>query len=116
MCLAGYLTLYAFNNPLKGKSVRICQVLVLPPFQRQGHGQRLLRQAYRIARERDVVYEVSKPHFRKIFEREWLLLMSHFPQVTVEDPAEGFTMLRNVSDVQDLAEAIKEHPVRARYI
>lgn len=34
--LAGYLTIYAFNNPLKGKGLRICQALVLPPFQRQG--------------------------------------------------------------------------------
>ena len=34
--LAGYLTIYAFNNPLKGKGLRVCQALVLPPFQRQG--------------------------------------------------------------------------------
>ena len=60
MCLAGFLTLYAFNNPLKGKSIRVCQVLILPPFQRQGHGQRLLREAYRLAREKDVVYEVNR--------------------------------------------------------
>lgn len=34
--LAGYLTIYAFNNPLKGKGLRVCQALVLPSFQRQG--------------------------------------------------------------------------------
>lgn len=34
--LVGYLTIYAFNNPLKGKGLRICQALVIPPFQRQG--------------------------------------------------------------------------------
>jgi GNAT superfamily N-acetyltransferase len=79
---AGYLTLYAFTNPFKGKSLRICQVLILPPYQRQGHGQKLLRAAYTLARERDIVYEV-----------------------TVEDPAPGFTMLRCVTDVQDLREA-----------
>lgn len=36
VALVGYLTIYAFNNPLKGKGLRICQALVLPPFQRQG--------------------------------------------------------------------------------
>lgn len=115
--LVGYLTTYAFNNPLKGKGLRVCQALVLPPFQRQGacavcacaqrcggasinidpnpsidrhnhmtrqtthtgHGQRLLRAAYALARARDVVFEV-----------------------TVEDPCPGFAALRAVIDTEDV--------------
>ncbi|GAB5035015.1 histone acetyltransferase [Nannochloropsis oceanica] len=77
--LVGYLTLFAFTNPLKGKALRLCQALILPPFQRQGHGQRLLREGWRIGRERGVVYELN-----------------------VEDPAPGFALLRNVTDVQDV--------------
>lgn len=34
--LAGYFTVFGFRNPVKGVSLRICQALVLPQFQRQG--------------------------------------------------------------------------------
>ncbi|TFJ84068.1 hypothetical protein NSK_004541 [Nannochloropsis salina CCMP1776] len=77
--LVGYLTLFSFSNPIKGKCLRLCQILVLPPFQRRGHGQRLLREAWRVGREREVVYEL-----------------------TVEDPAPGFKLLRSVNDLQDV--------------
>jgi len=73
------LHLLSLHPPLSGKALRLCQVLILPPFQRQGHGQRLLREGWRIGRERGVVYELN-----------------------VEDPAPGFALLRNVTDVQDV--------------
>lgn len=34
--LAGYFTVFGFRNPVKGVSLRICQALILPLFQRQG--------------------------------------------------------------------------------
>jgi hypothetical protein len=101
-CFVGYLTIFIFNNPLKGQGLRICQILILPPFQRQGtsrlggvwlelcsglmviyvwagHGARMLRWVYESARSRELVFEV-----------------------TVEDPAPTFSMLRNGVDLQDL--------------
>ena len=30
----GYMTLFTFNNPIVGSKLRICQALVLPPFQK----------------------------------------------------------------------------------
>lgn len=33
---AGYFTLFGFRNPVKGVSLRVCQALILPQFQRQG--------------------------------------------------------------------------------
>lgn len=32
----GYFTIFGFRNPVKGASLRICQALILPQFQRQG--------------------------------------------------------------------------------
>lgn len=37
--LVGYFTVFGFRNPVKGVSLRICQALVLPQFQRQGRGE-----------------------------------------------------------------------------
>ncbi|CAM9210043.1 unnamed protein product [Hapterophycus canaliculatus] len=34
--LVGYFTVFGFRNPVKGISLRVCQALVLPQFQRQG--------------------------------------------------------------------------------
>jgi hypothetical protein len=44
---AGYMTLYRFNNPIwpRPHILRVCQVLVLPPFQRRGLGSLLYRTA-----------------------------------------------------------------------
>jgi histone acetyltransferase 1 len=76
--LVGFVTLYNFRNPIKGTRLRVCQALVLPPFQRQGHGQQLLRCVYdKLALPRPFVTEV-----------------------TVEDPASGFTKLRDATDFQ----------------
>jgi ribosomal protein S18 acetylase RimI-like enzyme len=38
------LQVHTFRNPFAGSRSRVCQALVLPPFQRQGHGRRLLRE------------------------------------------------------------------------
>ena len=52
--LAGYVTLFCFFSPFKkpkaGIVLRICQALVLPPYQRMGHGKRMMRAVYRYAK------------------------------------------------------------------
>ncbi|CAM9198976.1 unnamed protein product [Scytosiphon promiscuus] len=78
--LVGYFTVFGFRNPVKGVSLRICQALVLPQFQRQaGHGQTLLSFLYGLARSRESVFEI-----------------------TVEDPAPGFEKVRNLVDARTL--------------
>eukprot|EP01041_Mallomonas_annulata_P013165 gene13165-27849_t len=71
-CCVGYFTLFTFINPLVGSRIRVCQALILPPYQRKKLGQHMLLCVYRLAQDRDAVVEV-----------------------TVEDPAPGFQILRN---------------------
>lgn len=51
--LAGYMTLFYFNAPFKrpkgGYIQRICQALVLPPYQRFGHGREMMNSLYKEA-------------------------------------------------------------------
>ncbi|OQR83122.1 histone acetyltransferase [Achlya hypogyna] len=78
---AGYITMFTFHLPVSHgamtKSKRICQVLVLPPYQRRGHGERLVELIMADARRADDIYEI-----------------------TVEDPVPGFARLRDVVDVK----------------
>ena len=79
--LVGYVTLFHFSSPFRkpraGTVVRICQVLLLPPYQRQGHGRVLLECVYDYARSTESIVEVN-----------------------VEDPAPSFTALRNKVDYE----------------
>jgi histone acetyltransferase 1 len=76
--LAGYYTVFQFRNPFCGAMWRICQALILPQFQRQGHGSMLYRHVFQEARK-----------------------SSEVVTVTVEDPAPAFKVLRDVEDVQE---------------
>ncbi len=73
----GYMTLFTFNNPVVGSKLRVCQALVLPPFQKKGIGRKMLRTVYDMACSRGDVAEV-----------------------TVEDPAPGFQAMRDGVDVE----------------
>lgn len=75
--ICGYMTLYTFFNPFLGNKLRICQALVLPHMQGQGIGRELILAAYQLASQRDDVVEV-----------------------TVEDPADGFSKLRDAVDCE----------------
>jgi histone acetyltransferase 1 len=87
--LVGYATVYPFLAMRPGKPrdaffaerIRVSQVFVLPRYQRGGHGSRLLTAIYKNA------------HQRGAFE------------VTVEDPSEGFRLLRDVTDLPRAYEA-----------
>ena len=76
----GAATVYCFSRwaPGAGEQIvlKVCQVLVLPTHQSQGHGGELLRAAYDYAERRGAV------------------------EVTVEDPSEGFTLMRDVTDMR----------------
>ena len=64
--------------------MRICQALLLPPYQRQGHGKVMLRAVHEIAMQSDQIVEIN-----------------------VEDPAPGFVALRNRVDYELLVDSIK---------
>ena len=91
--LVGYTTLFHFNSPFRkpkpGIVMRVCQAIVLPPYQRGGHGSMMLHEVYKIAEGRiggGVDGSTTKASDRDIVE------------VNVEDPCLGFVALRNKVD------------------
>lgn len=82
--VAGYISRYTFITPIirgtngsQPLSHRICQVLLLPPYQRQGHASRIVSLIMKEARDTPSVYNV-----------------------TVEDPVPAFSRLRTIVDCQ----------------
>jgi histone acetyltransferase 1 len=77
----GYMTLYHFENPFRkpcgGTIVRICQVLILPPYQRQKHGQQMLHTLYQY-------YDTD----------------TQIVEINVEDPVPAFTYVRLLVDYE----------------
>ena len=88
--LAGYVTLFHFSapfrKPLPGTIVRICQAVVLPPYQRSGHGRELLLTVHNLAQGK--------------FDDEIGKYGSAIVEINVEDPAPGFVALRNLVDYE----------------
>ena len=60
-----------------GSKIRVCQVLIFPPFQGRGLGRHALLTVYALAASREAIIEV-----------------------TVEDPCEGFQRLRDAVDLE----------------
>ena len=93
--LAGYITLFHFYAPFKkpkpGIILRVCQALILPPYQRAGHGSDLLQVVHEYANK----YSIDG---QKIVE------------VNVEDPAPGFVALRDKIDYQRYLEYLESTP------
>jgi len=87
--LAGYITLFHFHAPFRkpnpGIIVRICQALILPIYQRAGHGSELLLSVHEYA-DRYLNDYASSSTGMDIVE------------VNVEDPAPGFVALRDSVD------------------
>jgi GNAT superfamily N-acetyltransferase len=74
----GYMTLFSFRNPIHGTKIRVCQALVLPPWQGRGLGREMLLRVYEhIVHAREDVSEL-----------------------TVEDPCHGFQRLRDAVDLE----------------
>lgn len=83
VAFAGFLMLYRWRLMPPTLRWRISQVLVLPPFQRQGHGAALLRAVYRAAQQPG----------------------SNVLDITVEDASDGFTRVRDAVDLELLLRA-----------
>ena len=87
--LAGYITLFSFYSPFRkpqpGLVMRICQALILPPYQRDGHGRKMLHTIYDLAHQ---IFDTKEKGQEPIRE------------INVEDPAPAFTALRNSVDFQ----------------
>lgn len=73
--IVGYTTLYTFFAFPDSSRVRLSQILILPCYQRKGHGQRLLQ----------IVYELAA--------------RGPFLEVNVEDPSPGFQSVRDIVDL-----------------
>ena len=85
--IAGFAITFMFTNPILTATphfLRICQVVVLPAYRKQGHCRRMISAIYAKATSDDQIYEVS-----------------------VEDPCPAFTRVRDVVDV-GVCDSIKE--------
>eukprot|EP00741_Cyanophora_paradoxa_P023980 tig00021719_g23156.t1 len=70
--IAGFATAYKFFAYPDSWKLRVSQVVVLPPFQREGHGGRLLQCMYDDARalqHSEVVVEDPCPEFQRVRDR-----------------------------------------------
>jgi histone acetyltransferase 1 len=76
--IIGYTTVYPFYAYPDKLRLRISQFIILPPFQKQGHGSKLLDAVYTSAQSNESVVEVC-----------------------VEDPSDQFQSLRDVSDYKN---------------
>jgi len=73
---AGLLSYYPFNHEANRRRLRISQLIVLPPYQKQGLGLKLLEEFYKKALEDEKCFEI-----------------------TVESPSEQFQIVRDVKDI-----------------
>ena len=100
--LVGYFTLFhfiaLFHKPNPGLILRICQALILPPFQGQGHGRRLLQ----------AVYNLAHKDIGQVSASEGYSQYHNIIEVNVEDPAPAFVALRNKMDLKLVREHYEE--------
>lgn len=67
--LLGFATVYRFYHYPDSTRLRVGQILVLPPYQRQGHGRRLLEAIYSVAVSEnvfDVTFEEPSDHLQHL--------------------------------------------------
>ena len=101
--LAGYMTLFFFPSPFRkpcpGTVVRVCQALILPPYQRAGHGRRLLQSVYdHVVLENGTATTSSKSLGLSMRTKN----DDPIVELNVEDPAPAFVALRNRVDYERL--------------
>eukprot|EP01080_Neovahlkampfia_damariscottae_P000317 gene317-6731_t len=75
--IVGYCTVYPFYGYPDRTRLRISQFIILPPFQKQGHGSKLLKSIYNYAKQINSI------------------------DVCVEDPSDDFQSLRDKIDFQN---------------
>ncbi|KAL9651212.1 hypothetical protein ABK040_008283 [Willaertia magna] len=103
--ISGYASIYPFyflkkegEELFDGRRLRISQVLILPPFQKQGHGRKLLHAIYRYAckgyKENISVVGYNALDENKTYEpRECY-------EITIENPSEELHTLRTKVDIE----------------
>ncbi|KAK3106449.1 hypothetical protein FSP39_020292 [Pinctada imbricata] len=89
--IAGYMTVYNYYAYPEKIRPRISQVLVLPPFQKQGHCAQLIQTFYNDCYLRPEVLDI-----------------------TVEDPSENFQRVRDYVDVKNCLGLVSFQPDRLR--
>lgn len=96
--LVGYSLLYVFSNPFQrpSQSLRLCQILLLPPFQRQSHSSHLLDAVYRRLMHTPV--SALLPQSYAPADPADLPHQCAFAMLTVEDPCPQCTFVRDVFD------------------
>lgn len=96
--LVGFFTLFhfiaLFRKPDPGLILRVCQALILPSFQGQGHGRRLLHNVYKLAHSKNGGNGATSD-----VDTDFDIV-----QVNVEDPAPAFVALRNRLDFEFVLE------------
>ena len=108
--LVGYCFLYIFTNPFTSPaySLRLCQILILPPFQKQGHSSHFF----------DVVYSILLHHAPSTYLpdaypcEEDRKEECNYYMFTVEDPCEEFTFVRDVYDCR----LLKQNELMQSYV
>ncbi|KAN0018460.1 hypothetical protein ACTFIU_011078 [Dictyostelium citrinum] len=81
--IAGYSTIYNFYHHPEQTRARISQYLILPPYQRMGHGKYLFNSIYQY-------YKTNDGFYGPVYD------------VTIEDPADEFNLLRNYVDLKNI--------------
>jgi len=74
--IVGFTTVYPFYAYPDKTRLRVSQMVILPPFQRKGHGTQLLRAVYKFGIEQSVI------------------------DVAIEDPNDEFMFLRDITDLE----------------
>lgn len=101
--LVGFMTLFhcysQYKKPSAGTICRMCQAVVLPSFQRAGHGKMMMVGAHEVAKGR---YADMIP--LSVGQRGDIV------EVDVEDPAIEFTALRDRVDYEMVRDAIASDP------
>lgn len=126
--LVGYCLLYVFTNPFHQprQSLRLCQILILPPYQKQGHSFRVFDVVYNTILHTPITSLLPDSYDKDIDGCEGMDLSKEcsFYMYTIEDPCDDFTFVRDVYDcklllkqecmsdyftqVKDLSEEVKE--------
>lgn len=113
--LVGYCLLYIFTNPFHHprQSLRLCQILVLPPYQKQGHSFRIFDAIYSSILHTPPSRLLPESYDHELDGCQELNLEKEcsFYMYTIEDPCEEFTFVRDVYDCKLLMkqECMKEY-------
>lgn len=107
--LAGYITLFCFYSPFKkpkaGIVLRICQALILPPYQRCGLGKCMMTAVYDYAHGKyDSAIENMKREDND-YDGGENNGMHEIVEVNVEDPSPSFIALRDRSDYKNFKDS-----------